>query len=86
LYNVTTAELRVLFSTNSYFSVFADWAYVQSKSRTQNLTDQLIGFGAGLALETKIGIFGISYALGTSQQIPLELRNAKVHFGYVNLF
>ena len=86
LYNVTTAELRLLFSTNSYFSVFADWAYVQSKSRTQNLTDQLIGFGAGLALETKIGIFGISYALGSSQQIPLELKNAKVHFGYVNLF
>jgi outer membrane protein assembly factor BamA len=86
LYNVTTAELRLLFSTNSYFSVFADWAYVQSNSRTQNLTDQLIGFGAGLALETKIGIFGISYALGSSQQIPLELKNAKVHFGYVNLF
>jgi len=86
LFGVLSVEYRFLLAENSYFNIFADGAYTQSKT-VQGLTDDFpYGFGAGLAFGTKAGIFNISYALGSQQGAPINFRAAKIHFGYVNLF
>lgn len=85
-YNVLTLEWRFLFGTNSYAYVFGDLAYTQNKSIDTNTDDFPYGFGIGVALETKVGIFGLSYALGAQQGNPVSFRNGKVHFGYIFAF
>lgn len=50
------------------------------------MSDQPFGFGAGFSFGTNLGIFSISYALGKQFNNPIELKNGKVHFGYVTYF
>ena len=45
-----------------------------------------VGIGAGLNFETGAGIFGISTAVGKTRDIPFNLRNAKIHFGFISVF
>ena len=85
-YNVLTLEWRFLFGTNSYAYVFGDLAYMRDESIGTSYDDWPIGFGVGVALETKIGVFGLSYALGSQQGNPILFQNSKVHFGYVYAF
>lgn len=70
---------------NSYFFVFMDAAYVAGNLMTQNLGFS-IWFGAGITFETKIGIFGLTYALGQQKDKSVDFRNSKLHFGYVATF
>ncbi len=85
-YHVLTLELRLLLSRTSNVYVFSDNAWLQSQfgdTRTEGLYN---GFGIGTSLETKTGIFTISYALGRSDFNPLQVRQSKIHFGYVAYF
>ena len=66
--------------------LFGDFAYLQKKSIGENYEDFPVGFGVGVALETKVGVFGLTYALGTQQGNPILFNNSKVHFGYVYSF
>ncbi len=86
LFNVATLEFRFLLAQNSYFNVFADGAYTEANFFDGKVRDFPYGFGAGLAFQTKAGMFSISYALGGRQDIPVNFRAAKIHFGYVNMF
>ncbi|MCH2023489.1 MAG: BamA/TamA family outer membrane protein [Saprospiraceae bacterium] len=85
-YNVFSLEWRFLFGKNSYAYLFGDFAYLQKKSIGENHEDFPIGFGIGVAFETKVGVFGLTYALGTQQGNPILFNNSKVHFGYVYSF
>lgn len=85
-YAIGTIEYRLLFGTNSYFFVFTDGAILQNYSRNTHERDYPFGVGAGMALETKVGVFALSYALGRRSDVGLQVRNAKIHFGYVNYF
>lgn len=85
-YNVLTLEWRFLFGQNSYAYLFGDFCYTQRNTIGSFSQDFPIGFGVGVALETKIGVFGLSYALGTQQGNPISFNNSKVHFGYVYSF
>lgn len=86
LYGIFTLEWRFLFSKNSFAYIFGDLAYYQDKSLNNNIEDVPVGFGVGVALETKVGIFGLSYALGHSNRNPISFNNSKVHFGYLYAF
>lgn len=85
-YHILTAEYRFLFLQNSYAGVFFDGGYVEDKSALPVITDYPYGFGAGVSFETKAGIFGLSYALGSRRDNPILIKNAKIHFGYLNYF
>lgn len=85
-YALSTLEYRFMLQRNSYFSAFFDWAFIQRKFEGQRFHDFPLGFGAGINLETKIGIFGLTYALGRQQDQPISFRNSKLHIGYVALF
>jgi outer membrane translocation and assembly module TamA len=84
-YGIGNVEYRFLLSKNSYFSAFFNAAVVQD-NRTGKTVDFPYGFGAGAAVETKAGIFGITYAMGTQLENKITFRSAKIHIGYVNYF
>lgn len=85
-YHIATAELRYLLSQNAFAALFVDAAYTENAAGTTLSRDTPIGFGAAVNFETKAGIFGLTYALGSQQNNPVSLRNTKIHFGYVNYF
>ena len=85
-YHVATIEPRYLISLNSYFFVFSDIAYIQSKFADTFIKDTPYSVGFGMAFETKAGVFNISYGVGKNKNQGFELKNSKVHFGYVSVF
>lgn len=85
-YHVFTIEPHYLISQNSYFFLFSDLAYLQSKFADSFIQDSPYSFGIGMAFETKSGIFNVSYGVGKSIYQNFELKNSKIHFGYINVF
>lgn len=85
-YAVATAELRLLIGQNSRIYSFADLGRVEDRSSTRSDVFYALGFGAGIALETKAGLLGLSLALGSRTDVPLDFSAPKVHVGYVGLF
>ncbi len=83
-YAVTTVEYRYLLGVNSYFNVFSDVGF--SYSNIADVFNSFIGLGAGLAFQTKQGILNISYAAGKRNDTPFDLRQSKIHFGFISLF
>jgi outer membrane protein assembly factor BamA len=86
-YALANIEYRFLLSKNSYFSTFFNAASGRRrKSRERVRLIFLIGFGAGAAVETKVGIFGLTYAMGAQLDNKITFKSAKIHIGYVNYF
>lgn len=85
-YAVTTAEYRYLVGLNSFFFVFADGGWSQNKSVSVQSSNTYLGVGLGMAFETKAGIFNISYANGKRNDLKFDLRQSKIHIGYLNYF
>jgi outer membrane protein assembly factor BamA len=85
-YVVGTLEYRLLIGRNSYLYTFGDAGYIQNFTRTTRVSDTPIGLGAGITFETKVGLFGVSLAVGKQAANAFDFRNVKTHFGYVSLF
>ena len=85
-YVVTTAEYRYLVGLNSYFFVFGDGGWAQNKSVSVQTSNTYTGVGLGMAFETRAGIFNISYANGKRNDLKFDLRQSKIHIGYLNYF
>ncbi len=85
-YAVTTAEYRYLVGLNSYFFVFGDYGWAQNNSVDIKVNNTFLGVGLGMAFETKAGIFNISYANGKRNDVKFDLRQSKIHIGYLNYF
>jgi outer membrane protein assembly factor BamA len=84
-YVVMTTELRLLLSTNSFLYAFGDLGRLKA-SDPMPRTFTAYGFGGGLALETQVGMLGLSVALGSVYGTPLDAGTPKVHLGYLSLF
>ncbi len=85
-YGIANIELRYLFQQNSSFILFWNGAWYQNIVRSPNIIDTPWGIGAGMNVETGAGIFSLFYAVGKQMNNPVELRNAKIHFGFINYF
>ncbi len=85
-YAVATAEYRYLLAQNSYVYGFADGGYAHFQSADTAYKHTYTGAGFGLAFETKSGIFNISYAAGKRNDVPLDMRQSKIHLGFVSVF
>ena len=83
---VGTLEYRYLIGLNSYLFTFMDGGWAKNSVPGFNLNSTFLGFGLGLAFETKAGIFNISYALGKREDTKFNFRDAKIHLGYVSFF
>lgn len=82
-YLIAELEYRFLVAKNSFVYAFYDQALVQNNL---NQLDYPLGFGLGAAIDTRIGIFALSYALGKRNNTNIQLKNSKIHFGYINYF
>jgi outer membrane protein assembly factor BamA len=79
-------EYRLLLEQNSFLFMFFNQAFYEDKSKTVIFSDHPYGLGTGINFETKAGIFSFTYAVGSLQDEPLSFKDAKIHFGLVNLF
>ena len=85
-YAITTAEYRLLAGQNSYFFAFTDVAWSQYTTQALNQHYAYLGTGLGLALQTPNSQVNLSLAVGKRNDLPLSLRQAKIHVGFVNYF
>lgn len=85
-FSIFTAEYHLLLSKNTYFYTFGEFALVEDSRFHNKKIDFPYSFGLGAALETKGGILSLSYALGSQLNQKIDLRNGKIHIGYINLF
>ena len=85
-YAIATAEYRYLIGLNSYFFGFTDLGWARNTSRSSKYSHTYFGTGLGLALETKAGIFNLVWAVGKRDDTPFNLRQSKIHFGFINYF
>lgn len=83
---LATAEFRYLVGQNSYFYALLDGGWGRNNTPGIQLNYTFIGTGLGLALETKAGIFNLAWAVGKRNDTEFNLRQSKIHFGFVNYF
>lgn len=85
-YLVAGMEYRYLVGRNSRFYAFLDAGWVRNSASVQLATSKYLSAGLGMTLETKGGVFNIAVAAGKRSDLDLSLKQAKLHFGYVNYF
>lgn len=85
-YGVGTAEYRFLLEENSNLFLFYDYGYFEDLSESLRIGATLMGMGAGINFETNAGIFSLTYALGSQANHAFEIRNGKIHFGFISFF
>ena len=85
-YAIGTLEYHYLISLNSYFYTFLDGGWGRDNSQNLDINHTYLSTGLGIAFETKVGVFNLSWAIGKRDDIPFNLRQSKIHFGFVNYF
>jgi outer membrane protein assembly factor BamA len=83
---VVTTEYRYLIGQNSFLFSFVDLGWVKNVQPEPDVSNQYIGTGLGIAFETKAGVFNISYAVGKRNDTSFDLRQSKIHLGFVTFF
>lgn len=83
-YLVGTVEYRYLVGQNSNFFIFSDGG--STFHPNISTAYQYISGGIGMSLETKSGVFNISYATGKRNDLSFDIRQAKIHIGFVSIF
>jgi outer membrane protein assembly factor BamA len=81
-YSIFSVEPRLLIGKNSAIYLFGDIAWYESKQIDNQVSDTPYGFGLGINIDTKAGIFKLSYALGKQFDNPMKFSDSKVHFGF----
>ena len=76
-YSITNLEYHYSVNYNSYLYTITDLALINDYNT--NTTTQLYGLGLGYFLKTDQIILNLSYALGKSYKLPINLNNSKVH-------
>jgi len=85
-YGIGTLEYRYLVGENSYFNVFTDGGWGKNAGRGVNTSYTYFSAGLGLAFETKAGLFNLAWAVGKRNDTNFNLRQSKIHFGFVSYF
>jgi outer membrane protein assembly factor BamA len=85
-YAVTSLELRYLLDRSSYLIALADLGFLRGTDNAVPVLRTPAGFGLGGQIRTAGGIFKIIFALGKESGLPIDLRNSKIHIGYVGVF
>jgi outer membrane protein assembly factor BamA len=83
---IATVEYRYLVGQNSFFYVLADGGWGQDNGQKKHINYTYFGTGLGLAFENKAGVFNLAWAVGKRNDTEFNLRQSKIHFGFVNYF
>lgn len=85
-FGIGTLEYRYLIGQNSFFYGFVDGGWGRNHSQNIRETYTYLGTGLGIAFETKVGIFNLAWAVGKRNDTEFNLRQSKIHFGFVSYF
>jgi outer membrane protein assembly factor BamA len=85
-YAIGTLEYRYLVGRNSFLFYFIDGGWSKNAAVYSKVSNYYWGTGLGMAFETKAGIFNMSYAVGKRDDVKFNMRQSKIHIGYVNYF
>lgn len=85
-YVIGTLEFRYLLDEFSHVMIFGDAGWHNRSIRNENYQSFVVGFGAGITFNTRIGMFTVSYALGAQKDQPIDFRRSKIHLGYITFF
>jgi outer membrane protein assembly factor BamA len=83
---VATVELRYLLDRNSHLVVLSDLGFLKSSDNNAKNPNIPLGLGVGGQIRTGGGIFRIIFAVGKNGNQPFNLRNSKIHLGYIGVF
>lgn len=83
---IGTVEYHYLVGQNSFFYVLADGGWGRNSSQQNKASYTYFSTGLGLSFETKAGIFNLAWAVGKRNDTDFNLRQSKIHFGFVNYF
>ena len=75
-----------LLDSKTFMHLFFDQAIAKNPMATQTKITQPFGFGLGLNIAIKTGVFSVTYALGKTNSAPINYSNGKIHFGVINYF
>lgn len=84
-YAIGTLEYRYLIGLNSNFFGFVDGGWGRNPLQVKK-EYTYVGTGLGMSFETKAGIFNLVWAIGKRNDTELNLRQSKVHLGFINYF
>ncbi|MEZ4818303.1 MAG: BamA/TamA family outer membrane protein, partial [Flavobacteriaceae bacterium] len=84
LFSALTTEYRYLLDQNAYVHSIIDIAYFENE--TVNINEELYGFGLGLGLNTKAGLFKFNIANGFSKNQSIRFDNTRIHIIYITRF
>lgn len=79
-------EYRFILDKGTALYAFVDQAYYERNIGIESLSDNPLGFGVGFNLKTNGGVFTFNYALAQQFENPILVRNAKISFGFRNMF
>jgi hypothetical protein len=86
-YTIFTGEFRIVLEKNSYLTLpFIEYSKVNQRKEELSQLKTGIAVGAGLNFSTQAGIFNFILAAGNNFNGGPDFGQAKIHFGYVNLF
>ncbi|MFT5437681.1 MAG: hypothetical protein ACI840_002338 [Ulvibacter sp.] len=77
LFSVFNTEYRYQFNQGIYIHSILDFGYFENKSLL--IKEKLYGYGIGLGLQTKAGLFKLNIANGNSENRSFNLSNTKIH-------
>ena len=80
-YLLYTAELRYLFGKNSDVHLFFDGGAYEQQGYDNYLFDTPFGFGLGVNIGVRSGVFYFEYALPRQRNNPISFKTGKIHFG-----
>ena len=83
---IATVEYHYLVGQNSFFYILADGGWGRNGATKNKINYTYFGTGLGLAFETKAGIFNLAWAVGKRNDTQFNLRQSKIHIGFVNYF
>lgn len=85
-YYLWTNSIRLLTGELSYLQLYSDLALVHQYSGKKFQYRTFWGIGSGLVFDTSLGLLSLSAAVGKIFPDPFNLRNVKLHLGYINYF
>jgi hemolysin activation/secretion protein len=84
IYGLINTEYRFQLSNSIYAHTIIDAAYFENK--IINIKEKLFGYGLGLGIYTKAGLFRFNYANGKIENTKFKLANSKIHVSLTSNF
>ena len=85
-YSIITTEYRFYMAQETFFSLLANFAWLENKSPAGYYNNFPLGLAAGLHFRTQPGILSVYYALGKTPKQVFQFRNALIHVGFISVF